>query len=42
LTELDEERKMSYVTSIERMAEVRGKASVVLSIMAKVLGSVPD
>jgi hypothetical protein len=38
LTELEEERKMPYVTSIERMAEAR----LVLAILAKVFGNLPD
>jgi hypothetical protein len=42
LTELEEERKMPYVTSIERMAEARGQARLVLALMTKALGNLPD
>jgi hypothetical protein len=42
LTELEEERNMPYVTSIERMAEVRGQARLVLALLTKALGNLPD
>ena len=46
LSSFEEERQMPYVTSIERLAEARGetrgKASVVLAVLAEILGSVPE
>ena len=36
LSILEEERRMPYVTSIERLAEARGKASVVVAQLAEV------
>jgi hypothetical protein len=45
LAEFEEERKMPYVTSVERIAEARGEARgesrVVLSQLVEVCGAVP-
>jgi hypothetical protein len=42
IAEFEEARKMPYVTSVERFAEARGKASVVLSLLAEVCGPLPQ
>jgi hypothetical protein len=42
IEEFEEERKMPYVTSFERVGEVRGQARTVLSQLAEVCGSVPE
>ena len=46
IAELEEARKMPYVTSVERFAEARGEArgrtSVVLSLLAEVCGPLPQ
>jgi hypothetical protein len=42
LKEFEELRKMPYVTSIERLAEARGRCSVVVKLLAKVCGSMTD
>lgn len=41
LNEFEEERRMPYVTSIERLAEVRGKASMILKVLEACYGAVP-
>jgi hypothetical protein len=42
LSKFEEQRHMPYVTSIERLAEARGRSSVVLALLAEVCGSVPE
>jgi hypothetical protein len=42
LRSFEEQRRMPYVTSIERLAEARGRSSVVLALLAEVCGSVPE
>ena len=42
IVELEEVRKMQYVSSVERFAEARGKASVVSSQLAEVCGPLPQ
>lgn len=38
----EEARNMPYITSVERFAEARGRASVVLSLLAEVCGDLPE
>jgi hypothetical protein len=42
LSSLEEERRMPYVTSIERLAEARGRASVVLAQLGEVCGPLAE
>jgi len=42
LRELEESLNMPYVTSVERIAEARGRVSLLLRLLAKVCGPLPD
>jgi hypothetical protein len=42
LTDLEESLNMPYVTSVERIAESRGMASVLLLQLAQTCGSLPE
>jgi hypothetical protein len=42
LTAFEEQGKMPYVTSIERLAEARGKAELILAILGEKCGSPPE
>jgi hypothetical protein len=41
-TSLERERQRPYVTSIERLAEARGRASVVLALLPEVCGPLAE
>ena len=42
LTSFEDQRHMPYVTSIERLAEARGRSSVVLALLTEVYGAISE
>jgi hypothetical protein len=42
LTALEESLKMPYITSVERIAEARGEANVILRQLRKLCGPLPE